>query len=63
LIPIAAFAAISLFRIPVSTVVYGALMLLCPLSHLLMMKFMGGHEHQPAHEHQHQHEVIDVDAK
>jgi hypothetical protein len=63
LIPIAAFAAISLFKVPVSGVVYGGLMLLCPLSHLLMMKFMGGHDHQPAQEHQHHHEVIDVDAK
>lgn len=66
LIPIAALVAISLFKIPVSTVIYAVIMLVCPLSHLLMMKFMGGHdhEHQPVttSDHKH-HSVIDVDAK
>jgi hypothetical protein len=46
LIPLAALAAIFLFHIPVSTVGYAALFLICPLSHLFMMKFMmGGHSH------------------
>lgn len=64
LVPIAALAAITVFKIPVSTVVYGVILLVCPLSHLLMMKFMGGHDHQqqPTGEHNH-HTVIDVDAK
>jgi hypothetical protein len=38
-----------------SKVIFFGLMLLCPLSHLLMMKFMG-HDHTSAQEtSQHQH--------
>lgn len=50
LVPLVALGAIFLFKIPVSTVVLAGLALLCPLSHLLMMKFMG-HEHEEAHHH------------
>lgn len=62
LLPIAALVAISVFKVPVSTVVYGAILLICPLSHLLIMKFMGGHDHQAMPEHNH-HDVINADAK
>lgn len=45
LIPMAAFALISIFKVPVSSLLTIGLVLLCPLSHLLMMKFMPhGHE-------------------
>jgi len=44
LIPIAIFGVILIFKIPISTVLLFSLVLICPLSHLLMMKYMGhGH--------------------
>jgi len=56
LIPLVALSANFLLKIPVSTVALAGLALLCPLSHLLMVKFMApmgnmGHEHEEAHHH------------
>jgi len=47
LIPVAALAAIFAFGVPVSQVLTFGLILLCPLSHFLLMGLMGrgGHEH------------------
>jgi len=47
LIPVLAMAAIVLFKVPVSSVIWFGIILLCPLSHILMMKFMmqGEHDH------------------
>ena len=55
LIPIAALAAFYVFKIPLNTIIVGALVLICPLSHLLMMRFMmkNHNEHTPQ-EHAHQ---------
>ena len=44
LIPVAALGAIFLFNIPVNSVLLFVLILVCPLSHLLMMKFMSHDE-------------------
>lgn len=49
LVPLVGLGAIFLFNIPVNTVMWFALILLCPLSHLLMMKYMGQEE---SHTHQ-----------
>ena len=40
LIPIAGLALISLFNIPLKSAFYYLLILLCPVSHLLMVKYM-----------------------
>lgn len=46
LIPVAGFAAVTLFNIPFNNVVWFGLMLLCPLSHIVLMKYMmPGHNH------------------
>jgi len=60
LIPIAGFILVSVFNIPLKSVFYFALILFCPLSHLLMMKFMGhgdGHQHGDTVDHAH-HQAI-----
>ncbi|MCA0454004.1 MAG: DUF2933 domain-containing protein [Chloroflexi bacterium] len=53
LIPIAAFTAIFVFNAPINNVLLFGLVLLCPLSHLLMMKNMLKAEdsHREAHQH------------
>jgi hypothetical protein len=45
LLPIVGLGLITIFKVPASTVLLGAMFLICPLSHLLMMKFMS-HDHK-----------------
>ena len=47
LIPLAGIAAIVLFRVPTSSVLYVGLVLLCPLLHIVMMGSMR-HDHASA---------------
>ncbi len=48
LIPVAALGAIFVLKIPVPLVLTYGLVLLCPLSHLLMMGMMGRKQHDQA---------------
>ena len=50
LIPIIAIAAIRLLNIPLNGVLYVVLLLLCPLSHVLMMSGMRKHQHGSSRE-------------
>ena len=53
LIPLAGLVAFFFFKLPLNTILIGAMLVICPLSHLLMMRFMGHESVQtghPAHE-------------
>ena len=54
LIPVVAIVLVSVFKVPLSNVIFYGLILLCPLSHLLMMRFMG-HDHSSEQHAEHQH--------
>jgi len=50
LLPVAAIVAVSVFDVPVGTLGLFALLLLCPVGHLLLMRRMGhdGHHQEAA---------------
>jgi len=45
LVPVIGLAVVWYFKVPIGTVGTIGLLLLCPIGHLVMMKFMGGHDH------------------
>jgi len=49
LVPVGALAAIYLVHIPVSSVLLLGIVLLCPLSHLLLMKFINHGDNEILH--------------
>ncbi len=56
LIPVAALAAIFVFNVSVNNILLFGLVLLCPLSHLFMVKYMmRDHSAEQSHHLAHQH--------
>lgn len=62
LIPVVGLIAVYFFKIPLSNLLFYSMILICPLSHLLMMRSMG-HEHSSSEQHsQQQHHTNSVTA-
>ena len=54
LIPVVGIVLVAFFKVPLNNVLFYGMILLCPLSHLLMMRFMG-HDHSSEQHAEHQH--------
>ena len=56
LIPVVGIVLVSFFKVPLNNVLFYGMILLCPLSHLLMMRFMG-HDHSSEQHAEHQQRI------
>ena len=62
LIPVAGLVAVYFFKLPLNNVLFYGMILFCPISHLVMMKFMG-HDHSSSESNtQHQHHTASLPA-
>ena len=61
LIPVVGIVLVSFFKVPLNNVLFYGMILLCPLSHLLMMRFMG-HDHSSEQHTEHQHHTSSLPA-
>jgi len=61
LIPVVGVVLVSFFKVPLNNVLFYGMILLCPLSHLLMMRFMG-HDHSSEQHSEHPHHSTSITA-
>lgn len=59
-IGVGAAAAVWLFNVPGKSVLFTLMLLLCPLSHIIMMQFMG---HENSEHKEHHGQIIDIPAE
>lgn len=57
LVPLIAIGAVTIFHIPLNKVLLYGMVLICPISHLLMMR---GMMHGENHDHDHEHDQTHV---
>ncbi len=62
LIPVIGLTAVYFFKVPLNNVLLYGMLLLCPLLHILMMKFMGHDHSSTEQDSQHQHHTNSIAA-